>query len=205
MKPHSIKRINRQDFPADVQSWIDILLYPLNANIEQNSLILQKNISLNDNIAVDVRTLQVAGCSEIKGNTQQGSAQITNASYYQATIDNVAQGVQVGQTIRGLGIPTNTTITAISNTTITLSNPCNLTQIGAGYLSGGFFPIRILYNLNFRPSSVIISNITDLQGNPTFISSGVTPQWRLEEKEVVIDGISGLQAGKNYNITFLIM
>ena len=138
---------------------------------------------------------------DILGYTKTTDLEVVN----QATIDNVAQGVQVGQTIRGLGIPTNTTITAISNTTITLSNPCNLTQIGAGYLSGGFFPIRILYNLNFRPSSVIISNITDLQGNPTFISSGVTPQWRLEEKEVVIDGISGLQAGKNYNITFLIM
>jgi hypothetical protein len=205
MKPHSIKRINRQDFPVDVQSWIDILLYPLNANIEQNSLILQKNISLADNIAADVRVLQVAGCSEIKGNTTAGSNQITNASFYQATIDDVAQGVQVGQTIRGLGIPTNTVITAVSGSTVTLSNPCNLTQIGAGYLSGGFFPLRILYNLSFRPSSVIVSNITDLQGNPTFISSGVTPQWRLEEKEIIIDGISGLQAGKTYNITFLIL
>lgn len=205
MKPRYIKRISKRDFPEEVQKWIDILLYPLNASIEQTGAILEKNISLYDNLSANVRTLQVSGCSQIKGDTTQGSNTILNASYYQATIEGKNYGVQIGQPIKGLGLANDTTITNIVGSTITLSKPCNYTQKEAEFLSGGFFPVRIAYTLDFRPSSVIISNITDLEGNPTHISSGVTPQWRLENKEVVIDGISGLQAGKTYSVTFVIL
>lgn len=205
MKPRYIKRINKQDFPPEVQQWIDTLLYPLNASIEQNGQILQKNISLSDNIAAETRPLQVVGCSEIKADTTSGSSELINATYYQATIDGVNYGVQVGQKVSGLGIPPGTTILSVSGSSITLSSPCTVTQKQAGILSGGFFPLRIAYTLEFRPSSVIISSVADINGNPTFISSGVTPQWRIEGREIVIDGISGLQAGRTYNITFVIL
>ena len=205
MKPRYIKRINRGDFPPEVQEWIDTLLYPLNASIEQTGAILEKNISLYDNLSANVRTLEVVGCSQIKGDTTAGGTAITNASYYQATIEDKNYGAQIGQPIKGLGLANDTTITNIVGSTITLSKPCNYTQKEAEFLSGGFFPVRIAHTLDFRPSSVIISNIIDLEGNPTFISSGVTPQWRLENKEVVIDGISGLQAGRTYSVTFVIL
>lgn len=81
MKPRYIKRISKRDFPEEVQKWIDILLYPLNASIEQTGAILEKNISLYDNLSANVRTIQVSGCSQIKGDTTQGSNTILNASY----------------------------------------------------------------------------------------------------------------------------
>lgn len=205
MKPRSIKRINKQDFPPEVQAWIDILLYPLNASVEQTNIILSKNISLSDNIAAEVRVLRIEGCSEITASTTSGSNTLINASYYQSTIDGVNYGAQVGQAIWGLGIPPGTLITSVSGSSITMSQACTITQTNAGLLCGGFFPLRIAFTIDFRPSSVFISSVTDINGNPTYISSGVTPQWRLDGNEVVIDGISGLQAGRSYNITFVLL
>lgn len=205
MKPRYIKRIIKDDFPDDVKPWIDTLLYPLNSSIEQTSQILQKNISLIDNLAAEVRTLQIVGSSSITGNITQGSNVITNALYYQATIDGVNYGVHPGIAVNGLGLPPGTTITSVAGSTITLSQNSSISQTGAKYLAGGFFPLRISFNLSFRPNSVFISNVTDLQGNPTYITEGVTPQWRLEGNEIVVDGISGLQAGRTYNITFVIL
>jgi hypothetical protein len=205
MKPRYIKRIIKDDFPQEVRTWIDTLLYPLNASIEQNSQILQKNISLIDNLAAEVRTLQIVGSSLITGNSTEGSNIITDSVYYQAVIDGVNYGVQPGQPVAGLGLPPGTTVVSVSGSTITLSQNSNITQKNAKYQAGGFFPLRLSYNLSFRPTSVFVSNIADLQGNPTYISEGVTPQWRIEGRDIVIDGISGLEAGRSYNITFVIL
>lgn len=205
MKPRYIKRIIKDDFPLDVQEWIDTLLYPLNSNIEQNSQILSKNISLNDNIAADVRTLTVSGSSLITANSTEGSNVLLNAQYYQAVINDITYGPQVNQPIKGLDLPPGTFITSINAGTITLSQNSLVTQTNGKYQAGGNYPLTISYTLPFRPSSILISNITDLQGNPTYIMEGVTPQWRLDGNNVIIDSISGLEAGKSYNITFVIL
>lgn len=205
MKPRYIKRIIRSDFPEEVQNWIDTLLYPLNSSIEQTNQILEKNVSLIDNIAADVRTFQVVGSSCISGNIIAGTNQITNSSYYNAVIDGVTYGIQANLPINGLGLPPGTTITSVSGSTITLSQISSITQSGAKFLAGGYYPLNIQHSLTFRPVSVFISNVTDLQGNPTYIAEGITPQWRLDGQNVLIDGISGLQAGRTYNITFVIL
>lgn len=205
MKLISIKRILKDDFPPEVQQWIGTLLFPLNTNIEHTSEILQKNVTLTDNIAAEVKTIQVVGSSMITGNSTAGSNLITNASYYQAIIDGATYGVSANQSINGLGLPPGTVITSVNGNTLTLSQNSSISQTGAKYLSGGFFPLNIQHTLSFRPTAVFISNVTDLQGNPTYIAEGVTPQWRLDSQNVIIDGISGLQAGRTYNITFVIL
>lgn len=205
MKPRYTKRIRKDDFPTDVQKWIDILLYPLNAGISETSQILEKNISLYDNIAAEVKTLRIDGCSKITADSVIGSNTVTNAVYYSATIDGITYGPSAGQSFWGFGFPPGTTISSVSGSTIVLSQTSSITQSNANYLCGGFFPLTIAQTLSFRPSSVIISNITDLQGNPTYIAEGVTPQWRFDRNNIIIDGISGLQAGRAYNITFIIL
>jgi hypothetical protein len=50
MKINSVKRFILQDFPSDVQKWLEKLLQPLNSMTEQVISALQNNLTLKDNL-----------------------------------------------------------------------------------------------------------------------------------------------------------
>ena len=83
------------------------------------------------------------------GTTASGSNQVTGLTY--------TTGIVVGQTVTGTGIPSSTTVTAISGTTITISN--NATANGTvplTFSSTGSLTVSSATNSSFVPSPTTI-------------------------------------------------
>lgn len=205
MKPRYIKRIIKEDFPEEVQEWIDTLLYPLNAQIEQTNLILEKNITLNDNIVAAFKTITIEGASVIRADTTAASNILSNVVYYQGNIDGKICGLQEGQKIQGVGIVPGTTVQTVSGSTVTLSQAVQYTQKGAEFLCGGLFPFTFQHGLTVRPEIVLLVKTEDTASIKPPLISGVTAQWELLGSSVVISSVTGLTAGRQYKLTFLVL
>jgi hypothetical protein len=203
MKPGGIKRIIKEDFPAEIQKWIDTLLYPLNQNIEQTKLILDKNLTFEDNILASIRTLTLDGTSLLIADSTADSNVLTNPSYYQATIDGTVYGIQPNLKVDGEGVLPDTLI-AIVGTNITLSLPVQYTQTKGEFVVGGSFPFKFAHGLTVRPSVVMVAKIEDTAILKAPLTRGVFVQWDLSGDSIVIKALTGLQAGKRYKVTFLI-
>lgn len=209
MKLTGIKRIIKEDFPPEIQKWIDTLLYPLNQNIEQTKEALTQNLNIEDNLLATVKTLTLDGTSVITANSTAGSAVLTNPVYYNATIANPTlggqetYGVQVGQKIDGVGITEGTTIAKVG-ATITLSSPVQYTQTNGEFVAGGKFPFKFTHGLTVRPTIVLVAKIVDTVALKAPLARGVFVHWDLEGDNIVIKALTGLQAGKRYNVSFLI-
>ena len=205
MKTHYIKRIIKEDFPPKVQEWIDTLLYPLNQNIEQFNEIFSHNVNLSDNIQSTLKTVTISGSSPLRGDTVAGSATISNPAFYQASINGNLYGVQQGLAIQGVGIFTGTAISTATDTAVTLTQACQYTQKGAEFLVGGNFPITFTHGLKVKPSVVLIVKVDDQISPQTYQTQAFCPQWDVNNDNVVIKAISGLQSGRTYKITFLVL
>lgn len=205
MKPRYIKRIIKEDFPPEIQEWIDTLLYPLNQNIEQFNDILDKNVTLNDNIIAAFKQLTITGCSMIKGDTVAGSNLIQNASYYQATIEGVNYGLQEGQSIQGVGLNSGTTVISVAGSNVGLSQNALYAQTGADFMVGGNFPLTFSHGLTVRPSVVLIVKVDDTSPLQALQTQAFSAQWDLDGNNVIVKAIPGLQAGRQYKVTFLIL
>lgn len=204
MKPRYIKRIIKEDFPADVQKWIDILLYPLNQNIEQTNQILTKNITLNDNIVAALKTLTVTGTSVLTADSAANGLELANPSCYRATIEGSLYGLQIGQKIEGVGILPGTTVANVS-ATVTLSQPAQFDQSRAEFIVGGNFPLAFSHGLSVRPSVVLVVRVDDMASIKAPLTNGFSCTWGLDGNNVTVSAITGLQAGRTYQVTFLII
>lgn len=57
----NIKRIIKEDFPSEVQKWIDKLLVPLNNSITQVTFALTNQLTLSDNMLAVVKEITLKG------------------------------------------------------------------------------------------------------------------------------------------------
>lgn len=203
MKPGGIKRIIKEDFPVEVQKWIDTLLYPLNQNLEQTKLILDKSVTFNDNILATFKTLTLDGSTVLTANSTAGSAVLTNPAYYQATIEDKTYGVQPNLKVAGDGVLPGTFIDKIG-TTVTLTQPVQYTQTNGEFIVGGMYPFKFSHGLSVRPSVVLVVKVEELTPLKPPLANAVFAHWDLDGDNVVLKAVSGLQAGKRYKLTFLI-
>jgi len=135
---------------------------------------------------------------------------------------------RVGQPISGPGIPINTTVYAITNSTsimldkplisggsassniklsrgILMSEPATQSLLGAKINCGGSYPIYFQYTMNVRPSIVFIGAIIENSANPEIIKTAPFVDWSLGQNQVIIRNITGLTAGNEYTITFVLL
>ena len=54
----NVRRIIKEDFPTEVQKWLDKLLIPLNNAIEQFTFAMNKNLTITDNFDGALSTLE---------------------------------------------------------------------------------------------------------------------------------------------------
>lgn len=276
----SVKRIYKEQFPNDVQKWIDQLLYPLNNALSQFVFAFNNNITLSDNLIAATKSFTLTGTSIITGDTTTGSNTIQNAEYYQYTPTNgtnygvqnnlIVQGIgitsgttisniydmvfsttatiptvtssspkvltsvvgasnfQIGQAITGPGIPSGTVITAVGSTTLTMSNPSSLstaitgavitttpsillsnpvtaTQKNAKIIVGGQFPYSFQHGLASRPTILLLDSCIESTANPPPATEGIYIDWAVSGSNIIINNITGLTAGRSYNITVTAM
>ena len=128
----NIKRIIKEQMPADVQKWIDTLLYPLNNAISQITYALANQLTISDNFLGSVKTQQVTTKS---------------------------------------------------------------------------FPLTFKHGLSVKPGILFIGYIADTSSNPAIFTTAPFAQWHIptDTTSVVIDTITGLDATKTYNVTFVIL
>ena len=207
MKVTNIKRIIKEQMPTDVQKWIDQLLFPLNNAISQFTYALTNQLTITDNFLGSIRTIQISGSSVLTGDTSAGSSTIANASYSQYNpIGSVNQyGIQKGAAVVGVGIPASAVITNISGTNVTISQNANATQIGGKFQVGGSYPITFTHNLAVKPQIMWIVSAAEVASSPVILTEGLFPDWYTNGADIIVRNISGLEAGRTYNITFAIL
>lgn len=123
-KLSNVKRIIKEQMPADVQKWIDTLLYPLNNTISQLSNALANQLTIVDNMQATVKSFTLksnqfpftfnhglSGTPKVLyigqiNDTAASPATFTVAPYAQWTIGTSASTIVI-QTITGLD-PTKT-------------------------------------------------------------------------------------------------
>ena len=133
-----------------------------------------------------------------------------------------------GQPISGPGIPINSTVYSIvSGTAIKINNlliaggsaTANIklergillsqaaigTALGAKINCGGSYPMYFQYNMAVRPTLVYIGAIVENSANPEVIKVAPFIDWGLGQNQVIIRNITGLTAGKEYTITFVLI
>lgn len=57
---NNIKRIIKEQLPADVQKWIDVLLIPINNFISQVTYALTNQLTLTDNFLATIKTVTLS-------------------------------------------------------------------------------------------------------------------------------------------------
>lgn len=151
-----LRRITAEDFKEQA-SWIEKLIQPINSYFEANSQALNKGLTIGDNFAGAIKTVELNGVfplavtwglalrpvSVLVGNVQRSDGSPT---YTVATVagtltsgSNVitgvssTSGIHYDHLVAGTGIPTNTRVVSISGTSITLS--ANATAAGSQTLS----------------------------------------------------------------------
>ncbi len=62
----TIKRITDEGFPAEVRKWLTRLTGPLNQFMEQVSGALNRNLTVNDNFAGEIKTITLDGSFPLK-------------------------------------------------------------------------------------------------------------------------------------------
>ncbi len=128
------------------------------------------------------------------GTTASGSNQVTGLTY--------TTGIVVGQTVTGTGIPSSTTVTAISGTTITISN--NATANGTvplTFSSTGSLTVSSATNSSFVPSPTTII-IARRVGSVVYLGVNATQMLlRDQESKLISDlgylNVLTLTAGQN--------
>lgn len=203
MKPGGVKRFLKEDFPAEVQQWIDTLLYPLNQNIEQTNLILDGNVTFQDNILASIRTFTLDGTSVVTADSTAGSSVLTNPTYYQATVGDAVYGIQPNYKVAGDGVLPDTFVQSVGST-ITLTQPIQYTQTNGEFIVGGTFPFKFLHGLPVRPTVVLVVKVEEITPLKPPLARSVTAHWDLDGNQVVLKNVTGLQAGKRYKVTFLV-
>lgn len=63
MQPAQFKRFEREQFPADVQEWVPKLIQPLNDVLSSLSAAMKNGLSVTDNLAMQVKTLDLTAGS----------------------------------------------------------------------------------------------------------------------------------------------
>lgn len=199
----NVKRIFKEQFPPDVQKWIDQLLYPLNNAIAQFTFAFNNNITLSDNAVAVTKTFTIVGSTVFSGDMVAGAATLTNCKYYQYNAPNVTQGygLQVNVPVQGIGIPQATLVSSISGTNVVLSAPCTATQLNAKILAGGQFPYTFQHGLATRPTILLLDSVLETSASPPTIMEGVYVDWFVNGSNIVINNITGLVAGRSYNVT----
>lgn len=61
MKLTNIRRIIKEDFPSDIQKWIDKLLIPLNNAIAQFTFAMNNQLTITDNFLAEIKVIQLRG------------------------------------------------------------------------------------------------------------------------------------------------
>jgi hypothetical protein len=84
-KAPNLKRIAKEDFPAEYQELIDKLAFPLNSHMEQVRDLFTKNVDF-DNLARELITLKI--------QTNSLSKPITKVSF-KSTLRNKIRGINV--------------------------------------------------------------------------------------------------------------
>lgn len=199
----NVKRIFKEQFPPAVQAWIDQLLLPLNNAIAQFTFAFNNNLTLSDNMVAVTKTLSITGATTITCDMVSGASTLTNCRFYQYNAPNVTPGygVQNNQAVQGIGIAPSTTIQSISGTNIVISNPCTATQLGARVLSGGAFPFTFQHGLSTKPTILLLDSVTETSASPPTLMEGVFVDWSVNGANIIINNITGLVAGRTYNVT----
>lgn len=199
----NVKRIFKEQFPPDVQKWIDQLLYPLNNAIAQFSFAFTNNITLSDNAVASTKTFTLPGSSIITGDMTAGSATMINCNYYQYNAPNInpGYGIQQNLVVQGIGIPSSCKIATVSGANITFTAACTATQTSAKVLVGGQFPFTFQHGLAARPTILLLDSCLETSASPPTIMEGVYIDWYVNGANIIINNITGLVAGRSYNIT----
>ena len=85
MKPPDLKRISKEDFPAEYQELIDKLAFPLNSHMEQVRNLFSKGIDF-DNLTRELITLKI----QTGGNSQP-----LNTITFKSNLRNKVRGINV--------------------------------------------------------------------------------------------------------------
>lgn len=195
-QPPSVRRLLVEDFPAEQQEWIGDLLQVLNQFMDQTSNALSSNVTLKENSLAVVREIDFKGNATITGNITSGSNSMTNV--------NSTYSLAVNQPIAGPGIPSNTKISAIAGSTITLSQNATSTIVGVPTIVGNNFPVNFLYTLPTRPISLRIGQIYENTDNPLVIALPTSVDWEYLNGQIIINHITGLRADVKYRATIII-
>lgn len=146
-------RLVTEDYP-DQSSWIDKLLVPINTYFERNSAALNQGLTINDNFAGRILTVELDGNFPVrvtwplrskpvsvlvgdwsrKDGAQRDVVATTtgNLTSGSNSIVSVASttGIRAGLLVTGTGIPTDTYVNSKSGSTVTISE--NATASGTG-------------------------------------------------------------------------
>jgi hypothetical protein len=191
-----IKRLLVEDFP-DQQEWIGKLLIVLNDFMQATSNALDKNLTITDNFNQQVKTLTIVGNSSIQGTLTATANTITNCT---STL-----GMTAGMVIKGVGIPDGTTISSISGATITISANATVSSVGTPIIVGNNFPITFQSTLTTKVIGILPVNVFDTGSNPLVMSQPVYADWEQNNNTIIINNLSGLVVGTQYQVTFVVI
>ncbi len=62
----TVKRVTEEEFPADVKKWLGKLLGPLNQFMEQVTGALNRNLTVNDNMSGEIKSITLDGTFPLK-------------------------------------------------------------------------------------------------------------------------------------------
>jgi hypothetical protein len=209
LKLSGIKRIIKEDFPNEVQKWIDKLLLPFNNAISQFTYALTNQLTISENHLGSLKVLELSGASLITGDITAGSTQVIRATFFTDSIDQ-QYGVQVNQAVTGPGISPGTVISSINTLgsgigVITLSRPATLTRYGVNLLAGGDFPFIFQNPINVKPQIVFLAKIQETSANPVTLAHAPVVQWYTDGTSITIQNITGLEAGRRYTVTLVVL
>jgi len=191
-KPPSVRRLLVEDFPPEQRQWIGTLLQILNQFMDQTGFALGKNVSFVDNVYVDIKELTFKGNANIKGTIAAASNSITNISSN--------YNLKTGVSITGDGIPSNTTITAVSGSTLTISNNATKTIVGVPVLIGNNYPLFFRYTLSTAPLAVQILDISENSPSGRVMTESPFIDWDYDGDQIRVNNITGLRLDVNYKI-----
>lgn len=186
-----------EDFPAEVQSWIDKIIRPLNLFMEETVTALNKQLTYGENFLAQIKDTEVIGNAIVSGTLTLGSAVIESVS---STVN-----ITSGYAITGTGIPVSTVVLSVSGNTITMNKVATISKVESITI-GNNFPISFQYTLNVKPIGLFIVDAFEMNtGNPEIMKQALYADWEYSAGNIIINSVTGLKLQQKYSIKFIII
>ncbi len=181
------RRLLQEDFP-DQAEWIEKLLQPINAYMEQSAAAM-KSLTVSENMQGDMKEVELDGTFPVRvswngpkpvsvlvgkltksdnsdtNHILTTTGTLTSGSNVIATLDSVT-GLKAGQKVSGTGIADDTHVVSISGFTLTMSKNATATTVNGSLSFSLDQAVQVRWEYD-QSGSLAIQSVTGITPTPS--------------------------------------